>query len=295
MSDQNLRAWIFGRYLPQNLKGRSQETARQYKFAVNDFAEALGREPELSDLTDESLAVMASHLLSPPRSVAAITCNDRVGRIKTFWNWAARRRVVDKFPTISRLPVPERIPKAWREDELVKLFNACRSARGDIGGVPAWRWWFCLHGWLWCTAERIGATLALRPEHLRLAEAVAVVPAEIRKGGRKPAVYPLWADLVAMLREVLPPKLPHRERVFPFPYDHTTFYNRYTRLLERAGLPTDRRSKPHAMRVSHATWTHIAGGDATRALGHGSPETTRKSYLDSTLIRPDERQLFRPW
>jgi integrase len=298
-NDGSLRHWIFDRYLPQNLRSRSPETRRQYGFAVNDFAASLGREPTLADLTDDALAAMANHLLlTRERPVAPITANERVGRIKTFWRWAASRRKltgVEEFPTIGRVPVPEHVPKAWREDELVKLFNACRHTRGDIAGVPAWRWWVTLHGWLWCTAERIGATLALRIDHLRIDERVAVVPAEIRKGRRKPMVYPLWADLTEMLREILPPKVARREQVWPFPYHLVTFYNRYTRLLERAGLPTDRRSKPHAMRVSHASWLEISGGNPTKALGHSSPETTRKSYIDPTLAKQDESKLFRPW
>lgn len=293
MSD-TLRDWIFSRYLPQNLKARSPQTAKQYRIAVNDFAELLGREPTRDDLTDEQLAALAIHLLNV-RRLAEITVNERVGRIKTFWNWAARKRYVDQFPTIGRVPVPEKIPRAWREDELVKIFNACRSARGDIGPVPAWRWWTCLHAWLWCTGERIGATLALEPIHLELSHGVAVVPAEIRKGRRKPMVYSLWPDVVLMLAEILPPKLPDRERVFPWPLDPGSLYNHYHRLLHRARVPWKKGTGPHKMRVSVATWRHIGGMDATAALGHSSPETTRKSYLDSTLIRPDERQLFRPW
>ena len=148
---------------------------------------------------------------------------------------------------------------------------------------------------MWNTGERIGATLALRIEHLELDRGVAVVPAAIRKGRRKPMVYNLWDDVVAMLVEILPPKLPPRELVFPFPLDTATFYNRYKAILRRAKVPWKRGTGPHAMRVSHATWRYLAGDDPTRALGHSSPEVTRKSYLDQTLIRQDERQLFRPW
>lgn len=292
MSD-HLRAWIFERFLPQNLRARDGKTHRQYRFAVNDFAELLGREPTLGDLTDEQLARLVHHLLG--RGLAEITVNERVGRIKTFWNWAARKRYVDQFPTIGRIPVPEKLPRAWREDELVKIVNACRHQRGDIGGVPAWRWWVCLHAWLWCTGERIGATLALRLEHLWLDEAIARVPAEIRKGRRTPMVYRLWPDVVLMLREIVPPRTPHRDRLFPWPLDSTSFYNHYHRMLGRAGVHWERGVGPHRMRVSHATWRDLAGEDATTALGHKSPETTRRSYIDPSLKKQDESKLFRPW
>jgi len=293
MSD-NLRHWIFERYLPQNLKVRNEATRTNYRHAVNDLAELLGREPLLSDLTDETLTSLILHLLGP-RKLAETTANERAGRIKAFWTWAAKKRHVDQWPTFSFVAEPEKIPRAWREAEMVKLFNACRSARGEIDGIPAWRWWFTLHGWLWCTSERIGATLALRVEHLSLDEGVAVVPASIRKGKRKAAIYSLWPDLVEMVRMILPPHAPARDLVWPWPLDPTSFYNHYSRLLMRAGLPHDRTCKPHRMRVSHASWKHYAGLDATAALGHSSEETTRRSYLDPTICKPDEKQLFRPW
>lgn len=137
--------------------------------------------------------------------------------------------------------------------------------------------------------------MQLRVEDVRLADGIVVVPAKLRKGKKRPMVYPLWSDVREMMRAMMPPQLPARELVWPWPRDKTTFYYWYGKMLRMAGLPDGRANKPHAMRVSHASWTHLAGGDATRALGHGSPETTRKSYLDSTLIKPDERQLFRPW
>lgn len=291
MSD-TLRSWIFDRFLPQNLRARDAKTHRQYRYAVNDFAEHLGREPALADLTDETVAAFVNYLLTT-RELAEITANERVGRIKTFWNWAARKRYVDQFPTLCRVPVPEKIPRAWREAELIKLFDACRMTGGEIAGIPAWRWWTSLHGWLWCTAERISATLALRVEHLDLDEQIAVVPASIRKGKRKAAVYRLWPDVVEMLRQVLAG--PKRELVFPWDLDPGSFYNHYNRILIRAGLPHDRTCKPHRIRVSHATWRYLAGDDPTKALGHSSPETTRKSYIDPTLIKQDESKLFRPW
>jgi integrase len=291
---QELRHWIFERYLPQNLKVRDPQTRKNYRHAFNDFAEYLGREPLLSDLSDETLAAFMNWLLDV-RQLAACTVNERAGRLKAFWTWAARKRHVSEFPTVGRVPVPEKIPQAWREDDLIKLFNACRRQRGEIGGVPAWRWWMCLHGFLWNTSERIGATMGLRLADLRLNDRLAVVPANIRKGKRQPRVYVLWPDLIEMLRQILPPLTEHRELVFPWPKHPTSFYYDYGRLLRMAGLPDDRDSKPHRMRVSHASWRHVAGEDATAALGHRSADTTRRYYIDPSLLKQDESKLFRPW
>src|SRR5262245_36007144 len=217
---ESLRDWIVRRFLPQNLKVRDEKTRAHYRRAISDLADFLGREPELADLSDETLTAFIVHLLSA-RELAERTANERAGRIKTFWTWAARRRVVPDWPTFSMAPEPDKIPIAWREEELVKLFNACRRQRGEIVGIPAWRWWFTIHSFWWCTGERIGATLAMEIGHLRLEERVAVLPAGIRKGKRKPAVHRLWADLVEMLKMILPPNAPDRRLVFPWP-NHPT-------------------------------------------------------------------------
>lgn len=294
MSEEQLRAWIFERYLPQNLKVRDAHTKKNYGHAVNDLAEFLGREPLLTDLTDDTLTGLIVYLLGT-RKLAECTANERAGRLKAFWTWAAKKRYVNEWPTFSFVAEPEKIPLAWREDEMVKLFNACRMQRGDCCGIPAWRWWTTLHGFLWCTGERIGATLAMRIDHLRLADRVAVLPASIRKGKRKPAVHFLWPDVIEMVAMILPPHAPARELVFPWPRHPTMLYYTYSKILRFAGLSTDRYSKPHRMRVSHATWSHLGGGDATARLGHSDPATTRRSYLDPTLLKQDETKLFRPW
>lgn len=293
MSD-DLRHWVFERYLPYNLDVRDESTVAHYRRAVNDLAEFLGREPTLADLTDENCTALIRYLLTK-RELAARTANGNVGRLRAFWSWAARKRHVEQWPDFKFAPEPEKIPLAWRENEMVKLFNALRRQQGDIAGIPAWRWWMTLHAFLWCSGERIGATLAMRVEHLRLDERVAVLPAEIRKGKRKPAVHVLWADLVEMLRMILPPHGPERQLVFPWPKHNTTLYYHYGKVLKMAGLPHDRYCKPHKMRVSHATWCYIAGDDPTRRLGHNDPATTRRSYIDPTLAKQDESKLFRPW
>lgn len=292
----SLRSLIFDRYIPQNLEIQSEKTVENYRLAYKLLGMFLGREPELPDLNDESFAAYMTWLLRV-RGLAAPTVNGYAEKLKAFWNWAAKKRIVEQFPTVGSLPEPEQLPIAWREDELIKIFNGCRSQRGFVGDVPAFRWWTTIHAWFWCTAERSGATFSLRVEHLNLSEGIARLPAEIRKGKRKPAAYHLWPDLVEMLRAMLPPFTKPRELVFDWDshFDRGTFYNRYDKMLQRLNLPHDRKRKCHAMRISHASWLHVAGGDSTRALGHADPATTRKSYLDLTLDRPDECRLFLPW
>lgn len=296
MSDRPLRQFVFETFLPQNLKARSPETYRQYGFAVSDFAKFLGREPTLTDLQDATIAAFMAWMLGPARKVSARTTNKRSGALKAVWKWAASRRLIETFPTIGNIPEPQRIPRAWREDELVKLINAARTMRGIVGGdVPAWRWWVAIHAWWWNTAERTTATLRLPVDGIDLEYRTAYVPAEIRKGGLKPRVYKLWPDTVEMFRMILPPHTKPRTVMFPWDKHQSSFYNHYKKLLVKAGLPHDRYCKPHRMRVSRASWIKKEGGDPTRELGHESEATTRKHYLDPSLLEQDETKLFRPW
>lgn len=282
---------LHDRYFPVRPTIRSDQTRAQYRFAVNDFGTMLGRTPVKDDLTDDNLNALAIWLLDH-KGVAEITANERVGRLKTLWTWLAKRGQIACFPTIARIPQPERIPRAWTAEELRRLFGSFAQEHGEIGGVPANLWWLSAHAWLWNTGERKGATFLFRFDMLDWKSGVAVLPPEVRKGRRKSAVYHLWPDVLDMLKEI---RLPRRELVWPWPYHPGTYYHRYDRILQRAGLPTGRYHKTQAMRISHATWLHALGKDATAALGHSSPETTRASYLDTRLLTPMDKPLFRPW
>jgi integrase len=290
MSDA-LRQICAERYFPLRTRIRSEKTRSQYRFALNNFAEMLCHEPTLADLTDDDLARLTNWLLE--RGLCPRTANERVGRIKSLWTWLAKRGELRCFPTLERIPEPERTPRAWTKDELRALFQSFACERGVIiRGLYAADWWTCWGSWLWNTGERLGASLDLRFEMLDLRRGVAVLPAVIRKGRRKGAVYHLWPEVTDLLLRF---RLPRRELVFPWPFDAGTYFNTWNRILERAGLPVGRYSKTQSMRVSHATWTQALGGDATAALGHGSPETTRKSYLDGRLLAANRKPLFIPW
>jgi integrase len=55
------------------------------------------------------------------------------------------------------------------------------------------------------------------------------------------------------------------------------------KILERAGLPKDRRCKFHKIRKTTASYYEAAGGSAQRLLDHSSPAVTRK-YLDPRIV-----------
>lgn len=287
-ANESLSEICSSQFFRLRVKLRSERTKVQYRLALSNLAHVLGRPPVLTDLTDDTLAALTHYLLD--QQLTAATINERVGRIKTLWTWVARRGMVPTFPTLDRLPVDEKIPRAWSVDELRRLFASCAQEQGRIAGIPAASWWLALQSWLWCTSERKGATFSMTCSMIDLDGMTASLPGSIRKG-KKAAVYDLWPECCSALRAIWQPA---RLLVFPWPYNEGTYYNHYTRILRRAGLPTGREYKTHCLRVTHATWRAATGGDASQALGHASPATTKKHYIDPRIARKSQGAMFWP-
>ena len=52
------------------------------------------------------------------------TINGYVTKLRAFWTWCAKKRMVEEFPTIEDFPEPMQIPKAYSEDEFRALIAA---------------------------------------------------------------------------------------------------------------------------------------------------------------------------
>ena len=81
---------------------------------------------------------------------------------------------------------------------------------------------------------------------------------------------------------------PKRDRIFPIKEtNRTKIQLLYKRLFERVGVGRPKGKSSHLLRSTHATLIHLAGGDATKSLGHSSREVTRRHYLDPRF-KPDD-------
>lgn len=267
-------------FFPVRMNITTEHSERQYGLAVSKMATMLGRTPMVSDLNDKTVGQLARWMRDEGLSV--FTINGYLKRIKSLWNWAAKRRIVEHFPTIENLPYPAQIPKCWTIEELRRLIAATELMGGAVCDVPAWLWWKGLHYVAWDTGERRGALLSLRWEWLDVETGSLAVPAEVRKGGRKPMLYQLKAPTVALLVRM---RQPERELIFPWDRDTHVFYRHYKKLLRYARLPYERnRSGLHKIRRSFASHIEAAGGNATIALNHSDRETTL-AYLDPRVSR----------
>lgn len=281
-------------YFVLNLNIRSQQTITQYRIALRSFARSLGREATLDDLTDDDITLWMGRLLRQQPPLSVNTVRERINRVLALWAWLAKRCVVRKWPTVVKPQAPEPLPIALSEDQLRRLFASARKERGTIAGVPADSWWESFLGFIWCTTERKSAALAVRTEWLDLTGRVVTIPPSSRKGGKKWGRYPLWTELIPLLQRCLN-STPPRELVWPWPKCEGSYYTAYDRILRDADIPVDRRHKTHSLRVSHATWLKVYGGDPTRKLMHGDQATTWRHYIDQSKFPQEPNVLPIPW
>lgn len=288
-ADYPLLALYSELYEPLKLRAASPNTRRLYGCTLSSFARFLGRPATLADLSDQTVS---AYLLALHRQrLSPYTVAKQRWQLLALWRWAVQKGYVTNWPDVSPEPLPERIPQAWSRADLARLFAAIRQAPGSIAGVPAADWWETLHLVLWDTGERISAVIGLEWRDLDLARGYVLCRAENRKGRRRDRLYPLAADTIAALKKLSRVG----EYVFPWPYCLSYLWDRYNRLLSRAGLPTNRASKFHRMRRSVASHAKAAGLDATELLDHADPRTTR-AYIDPTIVQTPHvaTHLFRP-
>jgi integrase len=277
-------------FAPLFLRSRSDNTRRLYITSIRTFSRYLTRPATLHDLTDLTVNRFLDYYRHIPRSPFSV--NKERSNLLAIWRFACRKGFIREWPDVAHEVEPERIPQAWTADQIAKLLAACERIPGTIGGVAAAAWWSALHLVCWDTGERIGAVRDLEWAHADLAGGYILVPAELRKGKRHDRLYKLAPDTVETLKAM---QQPDRKAIFPWPYCRTYLWNRYTRLLSQAGLPTNRYSKFHRMRRSVASHFEAAGGNATELLGHSSRSVTL-AYLDPRIVPRQHAVdlLFRP-
>jgi integrase len=256
---------------------------------MNQVDQFLGRPGLIGDLSDDLVLGLMMWLKERGRS--AVTCNKARQQLVAIWNFLAKKRLLDTWPDVMQFTEPERSPIAWLPDELRRIWAACETARGFIGGVPANNWWHALHAVAWDSGERISAMLGLHWEYVDLTGGWINFPAEVRKGKKRDKLVKLHPDTVALLEKIRRPT----GHVFPWDRCSMGIWLHYGRLLKRAGLPNTRKHKFHCMRKSVASYCEAVGGNATALLDHSDRKVTI-AYLDLRIVGQQHAAdlLFRP-
>jgi integrase len=272
-----LRSFLDDYYAP--MRGISDRTLRLYGFTLAAFGEFLGHEPTLEDLDPLVVArFLAWRLRDREPGTAA---KDRA-QLRALWQLAWDEAIpgVKRGPSASlrRIVVPERVPEAWLTDEMRRLVAAAGEERGLVDGVDAAGYWRALLLVTYDTAERISAVLSLKFRDVH--DGMVHFRAEGRKGHRRDITRSIKPETQAAIAAI---STPPRDVVFPWGRAVSTLYHHLDRVLKRAGLPVDRRSKFHRIRRTAASYYEAAGGDAQELLDHSSPALKRKSYIDPRI------------
>jgi len=288
--DGTLESVIVNQYFPMRSRINDPKTELQYAHAAGRLSGFLGRPATLGDLSDLTLGRWMRSMRND--GLEPRTINGYMNKLRAFWTWAAKRRLVQDFPTIENMPEPRRIPRCWTREELSQLMAGIGKLPGLFGEISAAAWWRAFYLTCWDTGERTGALLDLRWEFLNASTGELEAPAEIRKGRVKALVYRLKPPTLAALEAI---RQPSRDLIFAMPCCRSSFYNHHRRLLKSVGLTYEkRRSGPQKMRRSFASFVEAAGGNATAALDHTARKVTTESYLDPRITQatPHNAVLF---
>lgn len=259
------------------LRAISAKTETLYRLTIKEFGKSLGHEAQLADLEEIKVAKFVAKRARERKPATA--AKDR-SQIRALWELAARRRMVDSWPVISRVKVPERVPEAWLTDEMERLLASAALEQTVYDGIPAALWWVAVLRLCYDTGERIGSVIALRWSCVRNQTVLFV--AETRKGGRRDIlcqIKPETADALAAIRL----GRSDQDLVFPWPRSYGYLWRRLEIILQRAGLPHGRSCKFHKIRKTTASYSAAAGLSAQEVLDHSDPKVTRR-YIDPRIV-----------
>ncbi len=249
----------------------------QFRLSLARWAEVLGRDPVLTDL--QPLPVQQFVAARRAKVSTATALKDRV-HVVALWNHAARRRLVDQFPTLPPLRAPKRIPRAYRLEEVSALVRTALALDGTVAGLPRGLWWATLIRSCWETGERCGSHWQLRWDDVELDRGTVTFRAETRKGGSRDIQRAISAEQAGWLRELR--AAGRAGLVWPWELSHCLLWRHLKLLALAAGVP---HRGFHGLRRASASYLAAAGGNATEHLSHSSPTLARDHYLDPSIAR----------
>ena len=264
--------------------GISQSTITQYGYACTSLEKFAGRPVIIAELTDDLILRWLQQRL---HEVSPNTVKRERRTILTLWRWAARHGYNSTPPIdIPMIRVPQQPVVTWELNEVERVVVAARAQRGEMRGTGISRaaWWSSLILFLHWVAPRIRAALAVTPADLNMERRSVLLRADIAKTGE----MQLLAVSDQALAAIAGHYCPHRERVWPYPYNGRQLWPQLKRILKAAGLPYDRTRMFHCFRRTCYTQTvkHGSRDIAQRQLGHRTDMS--RYYEDRSKL--NERQ-----
>ncbi len=267
------------KYCAENPQVKSTETIRLLKSSVRQYVVYLKRPGIVADFTAENITSYIRYRRQAGK--AESTIERESAKLMTLWRWAAGEGMIQP-PKIRIEKAQVDTPVCFLRCELRRLFKAARTYDRTIGGVSGDVFLLALLTTIWDTAERIGAVRSIHRTEFDVAKRGVLsrrgwVTIRHRKRSGKTLVRPLRRSTAYYVRQLLAAT----DAKQPFAIvDRSALYQHLDRVLERAGLPVDRKHKFHCVRRSHASYLKRAGGDAQTSLGHADPATAQLRYYD---------------
>lgn len=254
-------------------------TIELYAYTIKSFGDFLGHTPTLADFDELVVARFLAHRIRTREPATA--AKDRA-QLRALWEWAARGKMVDTWPRIQPVNVPERVPEAWFTEEFQRLLDAASQERVLIAGIPSSLWWRAILLLCYDTGERISSVLSLKWRNVR--GGAVLYEAEDRKGKRRDLLREITPQTLEAMNAIKGRRAPD-DVVFPWDKHDKYIWRRLEIILKRAGLPASRKDKFHKIRKTTASWSQAGGVSAQEVLDHADPATTRK-YLDPRIVKP---------
>lgn len=272
-------------YIPSRIN-LSESAAEQIIIAVRLINRWREKPVDTAELTADLVNAFLRSLALLGRS--ATTINGKRGSLLSVWRIACKRGLAGPLPDSEDCPKkrePKRIPRAWTVEEMGKILSVCQSLTGRCknNGIRRSDFWASTVLFQYDTGSRLGAALSVRTSDVDLSNCRVLLRAEEAKTDTEQLVTISPQTAESIKRHVTP----NREFVWPWSQNHRALWTYLKKILEQAGLPSDRQSMFHRFRRTNATWTAVSGSldMAQHGLGHTSQEMTLRSYIDPTLFR----------
>jgi integrase len=265
------------------LRRLSPRTVELYGYTLTSFGRWLatveGREPGPPRLDDLDDLVVARFVAYREQERCAVTAKKDRTQLLALWRYCARKRLVEQSPELPPMRTPEKVPRAYTAADLEALVAYFQKIDGDVGGVPASSWWSSLVRALFETGCRIGEMLAVEWADVDLAQRTILIRAENRKGRTRDIVRDIAPETV----ELLAARQRTSGRVWPWSMAKNYVFRVFRRHCDGAGVVYRRGF--HAIRKATCSYTAAGGGDATALADHADAATTRRHYLDPSIVR----------
>lgn len=284
--DTSLSQFFTEVYRPLRLRGKSANTVRLYQATFASMKRMLGREPVIGDIADDLTVTRYLEMLATTvskrtgRKLSAYTVEKQRTQICAMSKLAFDRGILTGARlSISPEVLPSRTPEAWTLEEMGRIFDAARAAKGRIGPLLVNAVMPALISLIYDTGERVTACLeALRDDYHK---PHLLVRSEARKGKRKDKLFRLSDETCGLLDAVIVPSKP--QLIFIPTSQRCRIWPIFGEIVAAAGLGGGRSCKFHKIRRTVASAYAAAGQDASLLLGHSSKRITEQFYLDPRI------------